>query len=182
VRAWKCLHNRLTNQLGVCLQSAKPPAGVIRLGNSGLSDGPVKGQIKGPFTSVRATTLPWNLRHLVGQQVNGAPEPLVYSPVYTFDVQDKLPKPKPMDLFKNPDLYKMKFATPNGKFVVQGQGARKKSRYADPRAFEIVSPQPPPYVAPLPPSSAEASDDEAAAAEGPATDPEEDEEEEEEEE
>jgi hypothetical protein len=73
----------------------------VNLANTGLADAPVRGRIIGPFNSVRSTTVPWNFRHLMGEQINGAPEPLVYRPIYKFVPSQGLPPPKPLDMFKS---------------------------------------------------------------------------------
>ena len=130
----------------------------IKLANTGLkTDGtPVRGVVVGPFNSVRSTTIPWNLRHMMGQQVNGAPEPLVYSPVYQFKVTEHLHAETPMEMFKNKNLYKLNFQTANQRMTLMGQTSASAGRgggMLDPKAFEIVAPQPPPFVSPTPPGA-----------------------------
>lgn len=135
---------------------------LIKLANTGLNNGGVvEGRVQGPFSSVRATTIPWNLRPMLGAQINGAPEPLVYSPVYRFTPSEgsAAQRPKnPMDMFKTPYNFQKAFLTPGAKYTVQGDtspGANPLSMGSSPGVasafFANHAPQPPPYTAPTPP-------------------------------
>jgi len=148
----------------------------INLANSGLKNGPLRGHIIGPFQSVRSTTVPWSFRHLLGSQINGAPEPLVYSPVYKFVPSEKIPQPPWQDMFKQPGQFGMEFQVPNipntRTFNVQGNGSpNAASPSVAPSMFSTMAPQPPPFVPPVPPDPSLIPKVDAGASSGPPTEP-----------
>jgi len=146
-----------THQLGkdIPLIHSRP----IALANTGLGKGgPIAGKIIGPFQSVRSTTVPWPFRHLMGEQINGAPEPLVYAPVYKFVPDEPIPKPSTKEMFTSPGQFGMEFQIPQipntRTFNIMGNNDPSKLKhnvFAAPAMFQTMAPQPPPFVAPVPP-------------------------------
>ena len=131
---------------------AQPGRVEVNLANSGLSTAPIKGEIIGPLQGVRSTTVPWMYRHLFGDQINGAPEPLVYTPIYKFKPNSvgDLPAPTTADMFKGSP--RMSFKTGSGKVEVMPLNVPSlQSPVVSPTTFQTMAPQPPPFVPPVPP-------------------------------
>ncbi len=131
----------------------------ITLANTGLTNEPIKGKIMGPYQSVRSTTVPWPFRHLMGEQINGAPEPLVYSPVYKFVPDAKIKPPTDQQMFSKPGQYGIDFQVPTlpntRTYNIMGVNRNGNNHvpniFITPAMFQTMAPQPPPFVAPVPP-------------------------------
>lgn len=121
--------------------------------NAGITSGPSAGTIIGPFKSLRSTTAPWPLRHMMGEQLTGAPEPLVYSPVFKFVPDADPPTPKWQDVFSNPTSYSVQFGEPNKGYEFRGQNdAPALNPLLSSALLQSIAPSPPPFVNVEPPS------------------------------